>query len=247
MALNGHLPFIPRFVEQKRVPAPAPLNFWLRPKDEDLDRQVCASYVSRLRDLADQWIETGRGEADGESPNERKLPFELHEVLNGWASRNRPDMDLDQFGNTVVWMPACKKDFSSVLDAALEDAIRFFARFLDSPLRYQLCKCRSCGEYYCTRRIPRGFIKYGTYCEKHRHIASAKRANERMRVPERHRKLELAKRAWAKLPKRIKDEGAQALWVAEQVNKDLKYDETLIKRHWVTRYKNEIQGGIPSL
>jgi hypothetical protein len=242
MALNGHLQFIPRFVEQKRIPAPAPWNVWLRPKDGELDQQVCAAYIARLRDLADQWIETGREKAgEGESPRERKLNDQMYEILNGWASRNQPDLAFDDRGKTVVWMPACKMDFSSPLEAALEDAVRFFASFLDSPYRYQLCKCRSCGKYYFTQRKPHGFIKYGTYCEKHRHTASAERANDRKRAPERQRKLELAKKFWRKWPKRITDQGGQAQWVAGQVNNNLKHDETPIKRHWVTRYQAEIQ------
>jgi hypothetical protein len=220
----------------------------LRPKDEALDQQVCDAYIARLRQLTDQWIETARDTVgEGESPLDRKLSGPLHKVLSDWASRNRPDISFDRSGNTVVLMPACKMNFSSPLEAALEDAVRFFARFLESPLRYQLCNCRSCGEYYCTQRLPRGVIKYGTYCEKHRHIASAKRANERTRVPEHARKIELAKKVWSKWPKRITDEGGQAQWIAEQVNKNLQYDETPIKRNWVTRYRAAIQGARATL
>lgn len=248
MALNRSPTFIPTFAEQKRIPAPPPLEFLLRPKDEALHRQSQEAFLSRLRFLSDAWIETGRDRSgEGEDPAKRKLTPELWRVVNDWWAWNRPDVEADDSGEPTLSMPLFKTNFTGdgvllePVDAAEAEAVRWFAWFLNLPHRYRLCKCRSCGEYYYVERRPKGFIEYGTYCLRHRHLASAKRSNERRRVSEHERKLDLAVRCLGKWPKRMADEGTQARWVAEQVNKNLRHDETPIKRNWVTRYKAKIE------
>ena len=85
MALNGSPMFVRAFVEQERVPAPAPLNFCLRPKDEHLHRQAQETFVSHLRRLADEWIGTGRDSSgQGEEPGKRRLTQGLRRIVNDW-------------------------------------------------------------------------------------------------------------------------------------------------------------------
>jgi hypothetical protein len=241
MALNDSPFIIPSFVSSKRVPGPPPLNFSLRSKDEALEQEASEAYIDHLRRLADEWIDSGKSRSgEGENPVERRLTPNLRELLDGWASRNKPFIGFKPSGDIVLFMPACKMDFSSPLEAARNEAVRLFATFMDSPHRSRLCKCRRCNVYYYTQRQPRGYIKNGTYCPKHRNSASANRSNLRRRIPERKRKLNLASRCWGRWPKRLTDAGTQAQWVAETVNEKLDRYCTPISRNWVTRNRAEI-------
>lgn len=247
-ALNHSPIFIPTFAEQERVPAPPPLDFLLRVKDHALDRQCREAFMSRLCSLNDEWIGTGRdASGEGEDPNKRNLRGQLWHVVNDWWAYNRPDVLAEDSGEPKLSLSVLKVNFTgddvllAPVDAAKEEAVRWFAWFLNLPHRYRLCKCRSCGEYYYIERRPKGFIKYGTYCLRHRHLASAKRANERRRAPERERKLDLAVRSWGKWPRRLKDFASQAQWVAERVNEKVCPQQSPIKRNWVTRHRREIE------
>jgi hypothetical protein len=232
-ALNGHRMFIPIFVEQGN---PAP-------KDEALDRQTRDAFLSHLRGLTDAWIKTGRSTGDTEDPSKRKLTGDLRWVVNEWWARNRPDVTADASGEPVLLMPACKLNFSSPVEAAKEEAIRQFAGFLDFPHRYQLCKCRSCGEYYYTERRPRGLIEHGTYCPRHRQLASAHRSNQKRRIPIRHQLLDRAAELWGKWPKRLKDDGERATWIAEKLNKNVGNIKNwpIVHRNWVSLRRAEIE------
>jgi len=233
--------FIPNgMTELTRVPAPPPLNYWLRPKDEALDQKARKAYVAHLRSLADAWINTGR-HGSVESPLDRKLSRSLRQTLGAWAAGNRPDITFDDSGETVLLMPVTKIDYRSPIAAAENAAVLLFGVFLDSPFRSRLFKCLRCEAYYYTERQPRGPIKHGAYCPLHRHAASANRSNERKRLPEREQKLDLAAQCWNRWPKRITDEGQQAEWVSAEVNRGLGRDCSEIKRNWVTRHRTTIQ------
>jgi hypothetical protein len=249
MALNNSPMFIPVFADQKRVPAPAPLNFWLRPVDEALHQQSQETFVSDLRALADEWIKTGEdASGHGEEPGKRKLTRELRRIVNGWWSRNRPDVRADHSGEPVLSMPVFKRNFIAdgvIVDemrAAKEEAVRWFAWFLNFPQRYCLCKCRSCNEYYYTQRRPKGRIEYGTYCARHRHLASATRSYEARQAPAQARRLELAAQYWGKWPKNASgNEGKQAQWIARKVNDNVSPQWTPIRRNWVALHRAEIE------
>lgn len=240
MALNDSYMFIPRLTELVRVPEPPPLNYSLRPKDEALDQETRKAYVAHLRDLADEWINTGR-RGDVEIPLARKLNLHLRRTLGAWAAENRPDITFDASGNTVVLMPGTKIDYKSPVAAAKNAAVLLFGVFLDSPFRYRLFKCLRCNAYYYTERQPRGPIKHGTYCPEHRHAASARRSNEQRRGAERERKLDLAAQCWNRWPKRMREQGEQAQWVAAEVNRRLDRNCTEIKRNWATRHRAAIE------
>src|ERR1039457_1430557 len=136
MALNDSPFIIPSFVSSKRVPGPPPLNFSLRSKDEALEQEASEAYIDHLRRLADEWIDSGKSRSgEGENPVERRLTPNLRELLDGWASRNKPFIGFKPSGDIVLFMPACKMDFSSPLEAARNEAVRLFATFMDSPHR----------------------------------------------------------------------------------------------------------------
>jgi hypothetical protein len=232
MALNGASTFFPPFVARERV----------------ID-----AFLTHLRLLADEWIATAR-DADGvaEEPCNRRLTRGLKRRLSFWAAANKPDFFFDTSGELVLLLPVCKLNFKGegVLieprEAAEQEAVRRFVFFLDSPYRYRLCKCLSCGEYYYTERQPqdgpKGLIKYGTYCPRHRHVASAKRANEQRRGPAQERRLEIAAKWWGRWPNEVDgDPGKQAEWVARKVNAEANPQWTPIARNWVTRHRAEIE------
>lgn len=244
MALNASYMFIPQLTELERIPAPPPLNYSWRPKDNALDQEVREACVSHLRRLADEWINSGRW-GDVDSPLERELNSELRWILNVWAGANKPDITFDKSGNTVLQMPPIEIDYKSPVAAAKNAAVLLFGVFLDTPFRSRLFKCQQCKIYYYTERKPRGPIKYGTYCSLHRHAASARRSNEQRRGPEHERKLDLAAQCWKRWPKRMTDKGQQAEWVAAEVNRRLDRVYSEIKRNWVTRNRAAIASRTP--
>lgn len=248
MALRGNYMFVPTFAEQERVPAPPPLNFYIRPKDKALDQETRGTFLSHLRKLTDGWIETGRGTGDGDEPSKRKLTMAIKRVLNKWASGNKPDIGFEESGEWVLRLPVCKTNFTGEgmhlepVDAAKQEAVRRFAEFLDSPYRYRLCKCRVCDEYYYTQRQPKGFIKYGTHCPRHRHSVSARRSYDAKQGPAQEEKLEVAARHWGTWPKDLeRDEVRQAQWIANKVSEGVSSKWTPVKRNWVTLHRTEIE------
>lgn len=248
MALNWAPTLIPVFAEQIRIPAPPPLNFSLRPKNAELHKATQEAFVKELRSLVDAWIETGRDPSGfGEEPRGRKLLGNLRQTVNGWWARNRPDVLAGESGEPEILMPVHKINFTgnglliNPLDAVREEAIRWFAWFLNFPHRYRLCKCRLCEEYYLTQREPRGRIEYGTYCARHRHQASATRSYEAKHGPAVARRLDVAAKYWGKWPKAVGgDAGKRAQWVATKVNIELP-KWTPIRRNWVTLHHREIE------
>jgi hypothetical protein len=250
LALNGSRAFMPNFAGLERTPAPPPLKFSLRVKDEALHRRSQEAFLSRLRGLADAWIETGReASGEGEDPNRRKLTRGLRRVVNEWWARNRPDVIAEYDGEPALSMPLFKVNFTGdgtplqPMDAASEEAVRWFSWFLNLPHRLRLCKCRSCSEYYYTGHRPKGRISYGTYCPTHRHRQTARRSNERRRVPIREQKLDIAARCWGTWPKTVRGDGRQAQWVAEKINEQIRkeFDWAPVKRNWVTHHGAEIE------
>lgn len=242
--LNGqYVRFIPGFVEQEVVPGPQS-GFRLRPKDASLDQAVREVYVNRLRALVDAWIETGRTDAADE-PSQRKLTRELKLTLWKWGERNPPELGFEDSGETVVYLPAPRINYGSPLATALNNAIQFFARFLDSPYRFRLFKCQRCAVYYFSKREPRSVIKFGTYCPAHRHQATAKRSNARRRDPERETKLQLAVETWLRAPEGLSDT-KKLEQVVREVNAALRKSKRLhrcgpIQRNFVTRHRAEIE------
>jgi hypothetical protein len=192
---------------------------------------------------------TGRDESGlGEAPTERKLTRALKRVLYDWTAGNGPRIDFEDSGEWVVTLPdSLKVNFlgegtrCTPLESAQQEAVRWFAKFLDSPLRYSLCKCRSCDEYYYTERTPRGRIEFGTYCPRHRQSASARRSYEARRAPAQDKRLSIAAAWWGKWPKSMTDEGQQARWIARKVNEGVSPKWTRIGRNWVTLHKSEIE------
>jgi len=249
MVLKGSWTFIPVFVDQKRVPAPPPLHYEFAPKDEALNKQAQETFVSHMRGLADEWINTGRdASGEGEEPGKRMLTTGLKRIMSEWAAGNRPDIRFDESGELVVSMPVRKVNFTGdgvpigPLDAAKQEAVRWFAGFLDSPYAYRLCKCRSCNEYYYTERRAKGWIEYGTYCPRHRHLASAMRSYEARQAPAQERRLDVAAQYWGKWPKSMStDECKQLQWIAKKVNENVSLKWTPIRRNWVTLHGAEIE------
>jgi len=207
---------------------------------------VGAEFLSTLRALVDQWIESGRPQREGgENPWERSVrvstqryPRPIIDTLRNYHARNPPTVLLmgdGRFGVTSdprrAWpLPELKPE--TMLARARDFAISEFVMLLDSPSRERLFKCDGCGTYFVRLRAPKKDvpIKKGTFCEKCKSAGGARRMGD----TRRDKKLEMLKvaaDAWGKwrYSHRHPD---QREWVAREVNKRC---GTKIRRKWVSQ------------
>jgi len=217
--------------------------------DEILRQRSQEAFLVHLRSLADQWIATGRTSGEyGEDPRKRALTTALKITLNKWAAGNKLDSRFDDAGEWIVSLPVVKISFAgegvliTLIEAAVQEAVRLFAAFFDSPYRYLLCQCRSCNTYYFSQRQRKSLIKYGTYCRRQRRIASALRSYKAKRASAQERRLQVAAIWKNKFPKDIQgDWPKEAAWIASKVNDNMSPIGTPIGRNWVTVNRAEIE------
>jgi len=214
----------------------------VRYKDPEHARRVAKFYVFCLRTVVDAWIESGRNGLF-ENPLKRQLSEPLMNALIRWSSDHRTELSFKWWtGEPTLYIPACRQhDPENPFRNAWNDAIRLFAQFLDSPYRYRIAKCRSEGcTYFYTDRIPRGPLKFGTYCPAHRQIASAKRSVVRKRNAMQENRIKIAKQLWGRWPPEARTERTRLLWLTTELNGKQSKAFPTIKINWVTRHLKEI-------
>jgi hypothetical protein len=245
--LQGTESFARGLTAMKRVPAPEPLKFSIIPANEEHDSRVAKFYICCLRALVDAWIESGRDREheDHEDPCARHLTMPLQNALNHWAGERHPELSFQESGKPVLELPASRmRNDDAPFRAAWENALQYFAQFLDSPDRYLIAKCRNQAcTYYYAQRMPRGPLKYGTYCPAHRQQASAARSVYRSRSDLKKTRLKIARSLWGKWPPSAKSEKQQRSWLVEKLNEKQDPDNPPIKINWVTRNLEEIATG----
>lgn len=140
-------------------------------------QRVAKFHIFSLRTLLDNWIESGR-EGMYENVRKRHLPQPIMAALMHWSSKRSPELSFQWWdGSPSLYIQVGGTATRNVPFETRGTAILLFARLLDSPYRYRIAKCRFQGcTYYYTDRVPRGPLKYGTFCPAHRQKASAIRA-----------------------------------------------------------------------
>jgi len=205
-----------------------------------------AAFLTTLRALVDQWIDSGINEDGVETPSSRYvrgLPKgyseSLFDILHGWLGRNMPKPAL--LGDGKIGILDQRPDLYGLeLDAyARESAIFYLKELLECPAPHRLGRCKNpkCRTYFVRKRERKGEIKRGTYCGSCELIGAA----ERTRLSRQHRKnqqLDAAAKAWPQWTKSNKHPN-QVEWVAKQVNKQV-CSGTPLQAKWVTQNRKNI-------
>jgi hypothetical protein len=201
-------------------------------------------FLSTLRALVDQWINSGIRDDGTEMPSSRYVrpapkgySESLFEVLHGWLGRNMPKPALLSNGQIAIIDQRPELYPLDVDSYARETAIYYLKELFECPAPSRLGKCRNCGTYFARKRERRGQIKRGTYCGKCELIGAV----ERTRLSRQLRKnlqLEAAARAWPQWTKSHSHPN-QAEWVARQVNKQVRTG-VRIQAKWVTQNRKRI-------
>jgi hypothetical protein len=221
----------------------------LRYEDPFHAERVAKFHIFSLRTLADNWIESGR-EGMYEDVRKRHLSEPMMAALMQWSSTRQPELSFQWWdGSPSLYIPV-GRDYNPECPFrnAWDTAILLFARWLDSPYRYRIAKCRhpDCTYYYMDR-VPRGPLKYGTFCSAHRQSASANRAEYRKRDATHEGRIGIANSLWGAWPTECRTEKSQRLWLATEINRRQSKAYSPIKINWVTHHLNEIVTGVPIL
>lgn len=242
--LQGHESLGRGFTELKRTGLP-PLIGGVEPVSLKHDLRVAKFYIYSLRTLVDDWIESGR---DGtfEDPLKRHLSEALSSALHHWSFRNGPKLSFKHWsGEPSLYMPAVRAaETECPFQNAWDNAISLFAQLLDSTYRYRIAKCRAKAcTYYYTDRVPRGPLKYGTYCPAHRQKASAIRAVYRQRNAMNENRLTIAQGLWGHWPPEYRTDRSQKLWLVSEISERQSKAYPGIKINWVSRHLQQISSG----
>jgi hypothetical protein len=219
----------------------------LRYEDPIHAQRVAKFHIFSLRTLVDNWIESGR-EGIYEDVRKRHISEPLMAALMHWSSKRRPELSFQWWdGLPSLYIPVGRQSNPECPFAtAWDTAIVLFARFLDSPYRYKIAKCRFQGcTYYYSDRIPKAPLQYGTYCPVHRQRASASRAEYRKRNAIHENRIRVARSLWGTWPPECRTKKSQKVWLVAEINGKQSKSYSPIKINWVTRHFSEIETGVP--
>jgi hypothetical protein len=205
-----------------------------------------AVFLSTLRALVDQWIDSGIDEHGVETPSRRYvrgLPkgysASLFDILRGWLERNIPRPALMTNGRIGI-LDRMPELFGLELDTyARETAIYYLKELLECPAPHRLGKCKNpkCETYFARKRGPKGAIKRGTYCGECDLVGAA----ERTRLSRQRRKIQqlgAAAKAWPQW-KKSRSYPSQTEWVAARVNQEV-FGAAPVHPKWVTQNRERI-------
>jgi hypothetical protein len=103
--------------------------------------------------------------------------------------------------------------------------------FYQSEWGFRLMRCRRCGVFVISARKPRERYEYGWHCEGCRSAGTATARMLRVTKQHRQRWLSFAAEAWLRWRP---ENGERAVWIAEEVNKQLGRTESRIRRNSIT-------------
>jgi hypothetical protein len=200
-------------------------------------------FLSELRALVDEWLDSGRSTLPGEGgkieePPKRNLENapRAYEAMNGWLISERFS-GLASTSGEITFTFGFKemRPDGPIEDAAYKEACRIFVLLMQSPERYKLFKCAdiSCGYYLLDK--PRKQYKRETHCAEHRHRVSALRGTRESRNRENEALFKTAvaaMKAWRKLSERekAKKHKTEKEYIADEIN--LRHSKG---GNWVTR------------
>ncbi len=113
-------------------------------------RRADAAFLTTLRALVDQWIDSGINEDGTETPSSRYvrgLPRgyseSLFDILCGWLGRNMPKPLLSSDGRIGIIDQPPNHYGLEAETYAREQAIYYFKELLESPVPHRLGKCKN--------------------------------------------------------------------------------------------------------
>lgn len=212
--------------------------------DDDY-RKAAAAFNTRLRELVDEWIESGRKDGIDE-PRKRTLRpgYGAFMAQVDWVRRNHPTPQVTPTGEVYfdlhhsmsIDLPADPDDPIECMQRA---AVGEFVRLMGSALKYQLAKCDLCLNYYLRKKL-RSYYKLGKYfCPGCRSAASATIRTKEKRTEEHARIVQGAAQAlkrWSTL-----SAGTQAKYKTENNYIAINLKKFGKTSKWVTRNIDEIR------
>lgn len=207
-------------------------------------RKASEVFVSELRKLTDEWLDSGRS-GGIEEPKIRTLensPTAYHAV-DCWLEENNPLLRADPSGS-VAYLFGGQKLPTQGEDQPVQDAIdearRVFVLFMNSPIKWALFKCcePECERYYILEK-PHKVYKRGAYCTEHRRRASAIRVTKQRRDQKQEEALKIAVKAflaWQEPSNHLPD-GQKVLkpYIADKLR------DSGFGVNWVSRHLSEIE------
>jgi hypothetical protein len=196
-------------------------------------------FLSELRKLVDEWLDSGRDGQGIEEPQKRSLENapNAYEAMNGWLL-NKKFSGLATTSGDITFLLGTEVrndgEDTPIADA-YDQACLIFVRLMESPVKYKLFKCSdiSCGYYVLEK--PRKRYKRETYCAEHRYRVSARRGTQESRNREKGAVFGTAldaMRAWRKLSERekAKKHKTEKEYIGDEIN--LRHSKG---GNWVTR------------
>ena len=233
-----------------------PDGAWKKTLGKQRYRETEETAEQRLRNLVDQWIETGKS-ADGvaDTPQDRDvtkvLPGykqTLQQVLDEWLSRYPMRVITGKKGE--LWALDSQPPFSAEnhIVFAHEMAIYWFLHLLNSatPQRLARCSNRECGRYFTYPRTPKGTIQRGTFCKARSCQGAGSTLRKISSRDERTRELvELAASFWNSWQPTNRMGHNKAEWIAKKINSAQK--KKTITRKWVAQNTAAIEQYLATL
>jgi hypothetical protein len=193
------------------------VNVW----SESQREEAFETFQRTLRELVDEWINSGREEAVGECPWDRKLSLGAREKVRRLWDNNRVRFMVNEDG-TLQLRPDITRAFVGLPLRAQDYATLWFSRLLDSESSRRLFRCEHCKAYFARNNAPRKgtAIKRGTFCGSCRNRGGLRRNIDRREYIQAERVDAAA--TW--LPKYTKTKGDGPLkgWLARKVNEVMK-------------------------
>jgi hypothetical protein len=141
-----------------------------------------AAFLTTLRALVDQWIDSGINEDGIERPSSRHVhpspkgyQESLFDILLEWLGRNRPRPALMRDGKLGILDLRPNLHGLELDTYARESAIFYLSELLECPAPHRLARCKNCRTYFARKRERKGDIKRGTYCGKCELLGAAER------------------------------------------------------------------------
>lgn len=147
----------------------------------------------------------------------------------GFRYRQTIKLEESRTGNLGAKEERGNKDHEEYLQIVAAD---FFVDFYQSQCRFLLMRCRRCGVFVLPKRKPRKRYEYGWHCEGCRSAGTATARMLTVTQEHRQRWLSFAAEAWLRWRS---ENGERGVWIAEEVNKQLRRTEPRIRRNSITR------------
>jgi hypothetical protein len=185
--------FIDNYLARALIVEPVGAKRWQLPKTvsrEESDRLRKPLVSAYLREVLDEWLNTGVKTDGSEIPGDRSLAktgralMVIWEYLENAPPTVRITPESEKLSVDVASPIGYRGDVASFFASQRIEATRLFLGVVVSDWKCRLCKCRypSCGRYFLLRKVRRSYRR-GTFCmPRHASSAAAKSA-----IPESRR------------------------------------------------------------